>query len=136
MPTPANDGPAGTRVSPPAVVSADPDSPASAKIHSPGACDASLTRAFGFLGKRWNGVLLATLMNGSASFSQLRRAVDGISDSVLSERLAALTEAGLVERTVSSGPPVSVAYNLSASGKALTPAMRELATWARGNLPA
>ena len=54
----------------------------------------ALARAFGFLGKRCNGVILATLMNGSAGFADLKRAVSGISDSVLSERLSEL--AGLL----------------------------------------
>lgn len=95
-----------------------------------------MARAFGFLGKRWNGVLLGTLANGSAGFSELRRAVGGISDSVLSERLSELVGAGLVRRSVSEGPPVSVAYELTPSGRGLMPAMRELTTWANVNLPA
>ena len=104
--------------------------------HNPRACDAALARAFGFLGKRWNGVLLATLRSGPAGFSELRRAVAGISDSVLSDRLGELCRAGLVHRTVHEGPPVAVVYELSDSGRALIPALRELTTWAQENLPA
>jgi DNA-binding HxlR family transcriptional regulator len=104
--------------------------------HEPRTCDAALARAFAFLGKRWNGVLLGTLQTGPAGFSELRRAVAGISDSVLSERLSELTGAGLVERTVDEGPPISVAYALTDAGKALLPALEELTTWAAENLPA
>jgi len=104
--------------------------------HEPRACDGALTRAFGFLGKRWNGVILGTLTNGPAGFSELRRAVHGISDSVLSERLSELTKAGLVVRTVNDGPPITVEYELTDAGNALLPAMRELTTWANDNLPA
>ncbi len=78
-------------------------------------CDAALARAFRFLGKRWNGILLGTLVQGPAGFAQLRRAVPGISDSVLSERLSELCAAGLVERTVDAGPPVSVTYQVTGS---------------------
>ncbi|ABS04997.1 DNA-binding HxlR family transcriptional regulator [Kineococcus radiotolerans] len=102
--------------------------------HSPRACDGALARAFGFLGKRWNGILLATLAHGPAGFSDLRRNVAGISDSVLSDRLTELTRAGLVSRTVHDGPPVAVVYELTASGHALAPALQELTTWARENL--
>jgi DNA-binding HxlR family transcriptional regulator len=105
-------------------------------VHEPRACDGALVRAFGFLGKRWNGVLLATLLNGPAGFSELRRAVGGISDSVLSERLVGLCDAGLVARTVEDGPPIAVTYSLTPSGEALMPAMRELTSWSRNNLPA
>jgi DNA-binding HxlR family transcriptional regulator len=103
--------------------------------HEPRACDAALSRAFGFLGKRWNGVLLATLAYGPLGFSEVRRAVVGISDSVLSERLAELTKAGLITRTVESGPPVAVLYALTASGEALLPALAKLTEWAEQNLP-
>jgi DNA-binding HxlR family transcriptional regulator len=104
--------------------------------HEPRTCDAALSRAFAFLGKRWNGVLLGTLTNGPAGFSELRRAVTGISDSVLSERLSELTGAGLIERSVDEGPPITVSYTLTASGAALLPALNELTTWASENLPA
>ena len=104
-------------------------------IHEPRACDGALARAFGFLGKRWNGVLLGTLISGPAGFSELRRAVNGISDSVLSERLGELCKAGLVLRTVDEGPPVTVDYRLTESGQALLPALNELTTWAAHNLP-
>lgn len=104
--------------------------------HEPRLCDAALTRAFRFLGKRWNGVLLATLVGGPLGFTQLKRSVSGISDSVLSERLTELTAAGLVERSVQAGPPVTVTYELTDNGRALTPALAELTTWASNNLPA
>ncbi|WP_432513482.1 winged helix-turn-helix transcriptional regulator [Kineococcus sp. SYSU DK001] len=105
-------------------------------VHDPRACDGALARAFGFLGKRWNGILLATLTHGPAGFSDLRRTVAGISDSVLADRLAELCRAGLVSRTVHPGPPVSVVYELTASGTALAPALQELTRWAQQNLPA
>jgi DNA-binding HxlR family transcriptional regulator len=102
--------------------------------HNTPVCDKALVHAFGFLGKRWNGVILGTLIEGPASFSELRRAVEGISDSVLSERLSELGSAGLVSRTVDEGPPIAVAYRLTGSGTALLPALTELTSWARANL--
>jgi DNA-binding HxlR family transcriptional regulator len=103
--------------------------------HEPRRCNAALTRAFSFLGKRWNGVILATLLNGPAGFAELRRAVTGISDSVLSDRLVELAGVGLVERQVDPGPPVAVTYALTQAGKALLPALDELSSWAEVNLP-
>jgi DNA-binding HxlR family transcriptional regulator len=104
------------------------------ETHEPRGCDEALARAFGFLGKRWNGVILATLTTAPAGFSVLRRAVHGISDSVLSERLAELAGAGLLQRSVDEGPPISVDYRLTPAGLALLPALRELTTWAQENL--
>jgi DNA-binding HxlR family transcriptional regulator len=106
------------------------------ETHQPRTCDAALTRAFGFLGKRWNGMILGTLAVDPAGFSELKRAVGGVSDSVLSERLTELVGAGLVRRSVSEGPPIAVDYRLTAAGLALLPALKELMTWATSNLPA
>jgi DNA-binding HxlR family transcriptional regulator len=103
--------------------------------HEPRVCDAALSRAFEFLGKRWNGVLLGTLIEGPAGFAELKRGL-GISDSMLSDRLVELTGAGLVERTVETGPPVAVSYALTPNGRALHPALEALAAWARENLTA
>jgi DNA-binding HxlR family transcriptional regulator len=105
----------------------------SERVHEARACDGSLSRAFGFLGKRWNGMLISVLGSGPAGFAELKRAL-GISDSMLSDRLAELTRAGLVERTVDEGPPVSVAYALTDAGMAIMPALRALGDWARDNL--
>jgi DNA-binding HxlR family transcriptional regulator len=104
--------------------------------HSPQACDDALGRAFGFLGKRWNGLIIGVLTTGPASFSGLRRAVGGISDSVLSDRLTELAAAGLVSRAVDTGPPVAVTYALTDAGAALMPVLDQLTVWARTNLPA
>src|SRR3979411_2966268 len=85
--------------------------------------DAALVRAFDLLGKRWTGVVLGTLIAGPGGFRELSRAVDGISDSMLSARLTALTNARLVSRTVDEAPPLSVAYTLTDAGRALIPAL-------------
>jgi len=98
-------------------------------------CDASLSAAFEILGKRWNGVILGVLAEDDARFADLSRGLSGaISDSVLSSRLAELTEFGLVERVVIDGPPVAVRYSLSDAGRALIPALDALAGWARDHL--
>jgi DNA-binding HxlR family transcriptional regulator len=96
--------------------------------------DAALARAFDFLGKRWNGVVLGNLSEGPAGFRELSRAIDGISDSVLSDRLSDLTKAGLITRTVDEGPPLAVSYSLTDRGKALIPALRQISLWAQEHL--
>jgi DNA-binding HxlR family transcriptional regulator len=97
-------------------------------------CDAALSQAFALLGKRWSGMILGSLMQGPAGFSEIRRALETISDSVLADRLVELTGAGLVLREVDEGPPVAVRYRLAESGVALVPVLRDLMDWARENL--
>lgn len=94
-----------------------------------------LARAFGFLGKRWTAIILGHLSHGPAGFRDLSRGIGGISDSVLSERLAGLTAGGLITREVRDGPPVTVIYRLTERGRALMPALDLIAQWARDNLP-
>jgi DNA-binding HxlR family transcriptional regulator len=100
-----------------------------------GRADGALMRAFDLLGKRWTGVVLGTLSGGPTGFRALARTVEGISDSVLSDRLAELTDAGLVSRTVADGPPLSVTYALTDSGRALVPALAQISRWAEDHLP-
>lgn len=103
--------------------------------HEAPSCDEALTRAFAVLGKRWNGVLIGSLIDGPAGFAQIARSVEGISESVLSERLTELAKTGLLSRQVHDGPPVTVTYELTSRGQALVPALRELGRWARESLP-
>jgi DNA-binding HxlR family transcriptional regulator len=98
------------------------------------ACDAAITLAFSILGKRWNGMIVDTLGGGALTFVAVRRAVTGISDAVLSDRLSELAEAGLVARDVDPGPPVSVSYSLTRRGESLLPVLDLLGRWASENL--
>lgn len=97
--------------------------------------DASLTRAFVFLGRPWNAAVLGALQSGPAGFRELSRCIPGISDSVLSNRLSSLACANLLTRTVYEGPPVSVTYALTNAGWALIPALKQISEWAAEHLP-
>ncbi|MGW7519681.1 winged helix-turn-helix transcriptional regulator [Streptomyces sp. NPDC054796] len=98
--------------------------------------ESGITRVFHLLGKRWTGLIIAALMNGPGGFAELRRAVPGISERMLSDRLTELASLGLVVRTVEDGPPLRVSYRLTDAGEALKPAMVELTRWADAHLAA
>ena len=51
----------------------------------------------------------------------------------LSERAHAA--GGLISRRVEAGPPVSVTYALTDRGRALMPALEQIALWASQHLP-
>ncbi|MFD7408444.1 winged helix-turn-helix transcriptional regulator [Streptomyces sp. NPDC059866] len=106
--------------------------------HDAGACkrvDNGITRVFQLLGKRWTGPIVAVLIGQPAHFADLRRAIPGISERMLSDRLTELGAAGLVVREVEEGPPLRVSYRLTESGAALEPALKELGDWAEKHLP-
>ncbi len=79
--------------------------------------------------------MLGNLSTGPAGFRELARAIDRISDSMLSTRLNGLSEAGLVTRTVDEGPPLAVSYSLTEAGRALIPALAQISRWAEEYLP-
>jgi DNA-binding HxlR family transcriptional regulator len=93
-------------------------------------CDERLTRAFTLLGKRWSGLILGVLLQGPAHFAVMARAIPGISERMLSDRLDELARAGLIDRTVLDGPPVGVIYELTESGHAIGPGLLKLGEWA------
>jgi DNA-binding HxlR family transcriptional regulator len=106
--------------------------------HEGAACkrvDGGITRVFQLLGKRWTGPIVAVLVAQPAHFADLRRAIPGLSERMLSDRLTELGAAGLVIREVDGGPPLRVCYRLTEAGAALEPALRELGKWAERHLP-
>lgn len=108
------------------------------QAHGAEACkkvDGGITRVFQLLGKRWTGPIVAVLVEQPAYFADLRRAVPGISERMLSDRLTELGAAGLLVREVDEGPPLRVTYRLTESGAALGPALKELGKWAETHLP-
>jgi len=87
-------------------------------------------RAAELMGKRWNPQIVLALLSGAARFTDLRTAVPGLSDHLLSERLKELEAAGIVTRTVTPTMPVKIAYGLTERGQDLDGVMGALAAWA------
>lgn len=71
----------------------------------------------GFLGHRWNALLLWHLQERPMKHQDLLAALPGITAKVLSERLKALQERGLVQREEFATFPRTVAYHLMPQGR-------------------
>ena len=82
------------------------------------------------LGKRWTGLLLHALMQGSSRFCELTTLVEGLSDRVLSDRLRELEAEGIITRVVLPQIPVRVEYHLTEKGLALKPVIDAIHAWA------
>lgn len=85
----------------------------------------------GFLGHRWNALLLWHLQDGMRRHSELAALLPGVSPKVLSERLQGLEARRLLERFLIAGFPRGVGYRLTSSGKALVPILDQLEVWSR-----
>ena len=97
----------------------------------PGCC-AHYHEAVELIGRRWTGAILAVLIDhGPLRFGELRDAVPGVSDRLLSERVKELEARGVVDRAVEPGPPISVRYDVTPMGRELAPALARLGEWAR-----
>jgi len=91
------------------------------------ACPA-LAAAFDLLGKRWTALILDVLAARPARFCEIHRAVPGLSDRLLSERLRELADAGVVRRSDSSHHSP---YELTDRGERLLPGLDQLRGWAQ-----
>jgi len=87
--------------------------------------------AIELIGKRWTGAIVCALTERPMRYAELGKAVPGLSDRLLSQRLRELEEEGLVERQVEAGTPVRVTYSLTEAGQQLDPVLSELKSWAR-----
>jgi DNA-binding HxlR family transcriptional regulator len=97
--------------------------------HAPYRQFCPLARAAEIIGERWTLLIIRELLLRSSRFSDLLGRLDGISTSVLAERLTALEHAGLVRRTALKPPGTAVVYELTEDGRDLEPAVFELQRW-------
>jgi DNA-binding HxlR family transcriptional regulator len=86
--------------------------------------------AIEMIGKRWSGAIIWALSDGPMRFADLKRAVPGLSDRLLSRRLRELEAAGMITRRVEDDLPVKVTYELTEKGRSLRPAIQMLREWA------
>src|ERR1700674_3450962 len=98
---------------------------------TPASADDGIERALRILEGRWKLVILFHLFGGKLlRFSELERAIPGISQKMLIQQLRQMEGAGIVRRIVHHQVPPKVEYGLTEWGQALCPALDALLTWA------
>ncbi|HEU4614618.1 MAG TPA: helix-turn-helix domain-containing protein [Kofleriaceae bacterium] len=85
------------------------------------------------VGDKWSVQIVDLLGERSMRFSELRRAIEGISQRMLTLTLRGLERDGLVTRTVFPEIPPRVDYELTRLGKTLLDPISALAEWAAEN---
>jgi DNA-binding HxlR family transcriptional regulator len=79
--------------------------------------------------RRWTLVLLRELSAGSTRFNDLRRGLPRMSPALLSQRLKALEEAGVVMRRPAAAEPAVLEYRLTEAGEDLKPLIEAVGLW-------
>lgn len=82
------------------------------------------------VGDKWSVLIIGMLGQGPRRFSELRRAIEGISQRMLTLTLRGLERDGLVTRTVQPIVPPRVDYALTPLGATLLEPILALASWA------
>jgi DNA-binding HxlR family transcriptional regulator len=90
-----------------------------------------MRRAFALLSGKWKLEILWLLNQRIHRFGELRRAIPGITQHMLTAQLRELEEDGLVSRTVYAEVPPRVEYQITVKARGLGPTMEALTTWWR-----
>jgi DNA-binding HxlR family transcriptional regulator len=89
--------------------------------------------ALAIIAGRWKLRILFQLFGGRVQrFSELERALSGISQKVLNQQLRQLEQDGLVRRVAYAESPPRVEYSLTAWGQGVCPALDALLKWSTG----
>jgi DNA-binding HxlR family transcriptional regulator len=95
---------------------------------SSGTC--AISRGLAFVGDAWSVLILRDASRGMSQFDQFRTSL-GIAPNILSRRLKAMTEAGVLEKRRYSERPPRDEYVLTEAGRDFIPIMAAMAEWGR-----
>jgi DNA-binding HxlR family transcriptional regulator len=94
--------------------------------------------ALEFVGGKWKTVILSYLKESPHRYHELRAALPGVADKVLTERLKDLERLGLVVKTATAAGQSTLVYQLTERGQSLRPVLDALYAWGSsvaGELP-
>ncbi|MGI5261352.1 winged helix-turn-helix transcriptional regulator [Streptomyces angustmyceticus] len=89
----------------------------------------AVARALDAVGDRWTLLIVRELLGGSRRYTDLHADLPGVSTDMLASRLKDMERDGLVTRRRLAPPTAAFVYELTPRGRALLPALTELADW-------
>jgi DNA-binding HxlR family transcriptional regulator len=90
-------------------------------------CPAEFTLAM--IGGRWKIPIIFHLLAGRKRFSELARAIKGVTQKMLTQQLREMERNGLVERKIYAQVPPKVEYSLTDLGASLQPVVEAMCEW-------
>ncbi|MED0658976.1 helix-turn-helix domain-containing protein [Bacillus smithii] len=94
----------------------------------------NIAQSLNIIGDRWTLLIIHEILLGHNTFSEIRKALKGISSNLLSDRLKYLEESGLITSTLYSEHPPRYKYMLTESGQDLEMVFNALILWGRRHL--
>jgi DNA-binding HxlR family transcriptional regulator len=85
------------------------------------------------VGGRWKAAVLQQLFQGAKRFSELKRAINGITQRTLALQLRDLQSTGIIERTVYPDRPPRVVYTVTPLGRSLRPLLDAMCHWGKSH---
>lgn len=86
------------------------------------------------IGDKWTVLIIMALQTRPHRFNEIKRAIAGISQQMLTRTLKNLERDGMVSRTVHPTVPPQVEYALTDLGHSLSEPVAAMGMWARTNL--
>lgn len=80
---------------------------------------------------KWKVIIIYKLKGGTMRFNELMRALQGVTQKVLTSQLRQLEKDGLISRKIYAEVPPRVEYSLTPLGESLTPVLEQLEQWAK-----
>jgi DNA-binding HxlR family transcriptional regulator len=87
------------------------------------------------VGDKWSVYVIDLLGQDTKRFTELHRAIDGITARMLTVTLRGLERDGIVTRTIYPVIPPRVEYSLTPMGRTLLDTIGQLVNWADSHLP-
>lgn len=88
-----------------------------------------LELATAVIGGKWKTTILFHLAREALRFGALRRAVEGVSEKVLTQQLRELESHGVIARRVEQTVPPRVEYSMTPHGRTLCAVIEAMAAW-------
>ncbi len=98
------------------------------------AADCPSRKILDIIGDKWASLIVLLVENQPRRFSELQRAISGISHKMLTQTLRELERNGLVNRTVYAEIPPRVVYNLTPLGQTLCEPINSVVNWSYSHL--
>ena len=87
------------------------------------------------IGGKWKPVIVWLLLkNGTMRFNELDKAINGVTQKMLSQQLKSLEEENIIERISYPVIPPKVEYSLTEKGHTLSELLEGIMQWSKANL--